>query len=173
MNAMPATGNAEGFLEVNHIGITVGSISEGVRWYVDVLGAQALCEPLLGSTSTPGAARRREIFGERWREMRVAHLVTFNGTGLELFEFVEPRGQAPADSFTYWQYGYHHLGLRVNDVEATSERIAANGGHRRSAVHDIGHGSRICYCADPWGNVIELVDRPYSELADESALVQH
>jgi predicted enzyme related to lactoylglutathione lyase len=43
--------------------------------------------------------------------------------------------------------------------------ISDSGGRARTEVYDVHGGIFICYCEDPWGNVIELVSRPYAELS--------
>jgi predicted enzyme related to lactoylglutathione lyase len=45
------------------------------------------------------------------------------------------------------------------------ERIVAAGGKQRTAIYDVHGGAYICYCEDPWGNVVEVVSVRYRTLS--------
>jgi len=150
---------------MNHVGVCVGDIDAAVAWYTEVLGLLLLDGPMDCDTTTAGASRRKEVFGERWASMRLAHLLTANSCGLELFQFIEPRAFRPSENFEYEKFGPNHLAFTVADFDAAHARIIASGGRARTAVHDVNDNTLICYCEDPWGNVIEIVSRPYAELS--------
>jgi predicted enzyme related to lactoylglutathione lyase len=151
-------------LKINHIGITVSDIDAAVDWYSSVFDLTVLVPAHDATTETDGAARRRDVFGAAWKHMKLAHLADRDGVGFELFQFVEPPVIATEDGFDYWNIGISHIALTVDDLESTIDRIAAGGGRARSSVHDLPSGVRICYCADPWGTVIELVSGSYAQL---------
>jgi catechol 2,3-dioxygenase-like lactoylglutathione lyase family enzyme len=153
---------------INHVGITVGDIDAAVDWYVTVFGLRLLAGPAHCDMTTAGADRRVDVFGERWRGMKLAHLETDNGAGIELFEFLDPGVESPTDTFRYWEIGPHHLALTVADFDGTLDRLLARGGRQRSEIHEVQEGPRICYCADPWGNVVEIVSTTYDELSTAS-----
>jgi hypothetical protein len=44
-------------------------------------------------------------------------------------------------------------------------RLLDAGGRQRTAVYDVHGGALICYCEDPWGNVVEIVSTTYRDLA--------
>jgi predicted enzyme related to lactoylglutathione lyase len=152
--------------EVNHIGVTVTDIDAAVQWYGTVFGLEVMAGPMNCSVHTIGAERRRQVFGDKWGAMKLAHLMTSNGAGIELFQFVEPPVEALEDNFTYWQVGPHHIGLTVDDFDSTLQRLRDHGGTQRTAVFDVYDGAFIAYCSDPWGNTIELVSKSYRDLAD-------
>jgi len=150
---------------MNHVGLTVGDIDKAIRWYQDTFGLILLVGPLHCDTATAGAARRNEVFGSQWAGMKLAHMLTDNGCGLELFEFVIPKGEPPGNNFQYWKYGASHIAFTVDDFDRTLEMITSTGGRARTQVHDVHGGIFICYCEDPWGNVIEIVSGPYGRLS--------
>lgn len=156
--------------DINHVGITVGDIDTAIGWYGDVFGLELLDGPLLCDTTTVGAARRAEVFGPRWRGMKLAHMITANGGGVELFQFIEPEVVVPDEKFAYWQVGPHHLALTVDDFAAVLSRIVETGGVQRTAVYDVHGGSLVCYCEDPWGNVVEIVSTGYRDLSAATAV---
>jgi len=150
---------------MNHIGLTVGDIDAAVQWYAKVFGLRLLDGPMVCDTTTSGADRRRDVFGERWRGMKLAHMLTANGCGVELFQFLEPEARKPGESFAYWRFGVHHIAFTVDDFDAALGRICDNGGRARTSVYDVHGQTFICYCEDPWGNVLEIVSRSYAELS--------
>jgi catechol 2,3-dioxygenase-like lactoylglutathione lyase family enzyme len=156
--------------DVNHVGITVGDIRLAVDWYVEVFGLELLDGPMHCDTTTAGAERRADVFGAKWGAMKLAHLGTPNGGGIELFEFVEPPVQKPEENFAYWRMGPHHVALTVSDFNGTLDRILAKGGRQRSGVYDVHGGAFICYCEDPWGNIVEIVSKSYRELSAATAV---
>lgn len=156
--------------EMNHVGVTVPDIETAIEWYVTALGLELLAGPLRCDLTTRGADRRTNVFGQRWRGMKLAHLVTKNGAGLELFEFIDPVVVTPDETFPYNQVGPHHLAFTVDDFDATLRAILENGGVQRSKVFDVNDGELICYCQDPWGNVVEIVSKDYVDLATATAI---
>ena len=60
--------------------------------------------------------------------------------------------------------GISHVAITVEDLEGTIAKITELGGRARSGIHETPSGTRICYCADPWGTAIELVTSSYAAL---------
>ena len=156
--------------ELNHVGITVGDIAAAIDFYVGALDLELVDGPLHCDTGTSGAQRRADVFGARWAGMELAHLVATNGAGVELFQFIEPAVVAPAHEFEYWRMGPHHVAFTVPDVRSAVDRIVAAGGRQRTDVHDVHNGALICYCQDPWGNVVEVVSTSYRTLSAATAV---
>lgn len=149
----------------DHIGITVGDLDAAVRLYTDVFDLDVLVEAQTATLATAAGDRRRDVFGPRWGAMRIAHLATRGGgIGIELFEFLEPATVAPATAFAYWERGISHICFTVDDLEAAIEKLMAFGGRQRSQIHTVWPGTRVCYCEDPWGVVIELSSRDYHHI---------
>lgn len=83
-------------MRVNHIGVTVGDLDAAVAFHRDVFGLDVLVGPETAQVGAPGTRGRLDICGERWRDMRIAPLADENGTGVELFQFVEPPSRRTA-----------------------------------------------------------------------------
>ena len=150
-------------METNHVGITVGDLDAAITFYTSVFDLQVLVGAETASTQTPGADRRADVFGDRWKKMRIAHLATDSGMGIELFEFIDPAVVQPDEHFEYWRIGLSHLSFTVPDLEASIEAFVAAGGVARTAIHEVREGCRVCYCKDPWGTAIELSSGTYPE----------
>lgn len=150
-------------MNLNHIGVTVGDLDQAIEFYTSVFDLELLVGAELADKTTPGADRRAQVFGDHWGAMRLAHLVDGNGTGVELFEFIEPAMVYPEQHFDYWRMGVSHLAFTVEDIDATAAALEAAGGEVRTDVHTVLPGCLIRYCMDPWGNALELSTGTYSQ----------
>jgi catechol 2,3-dioxygenase-like lactoylglutathione lyase family enzyme len=131
-----------------HVGVTVTDLDAAVRWYGDVLGLDPIGPAVeVRAHEGHGGAVAADVFGPRFGRFRQAHLATANGAALELFEFAEPAAALP------------HFCLATPSIDAVVERIVGAGGRRRTArIWELfaGEPYRMCYCEDPFGNVVEL-----------------
>jgi catechol 2,3-dioxygenase-like lactoylglutathione lyase family enzyme len=143
---------------VTHVGIGVPRLEAAIRWYRDVLGLQPL-----GSRTRVHANRGHagivasDVLGPGFDSFSQAHLAGANGVALELFEFDR--------ALEEWR-GIFHVCFAADDVARTAERIAANGGRQTSRVWPIFEGEPYltCYCADPFGNVLELYSHSHERV---------
>jgi catechol 2,3-dioxygenase-like lactoylglutathione lyase family enzyme len=132
-------------LALAHAGLAVPDLARAVEWYGRALG----CTVMHGPVRVPGHdAQVRDVLGKDVGDFRQAHLRTPGGLVLELFELGAPARYE----------GLFHLCLLAPDIALRAEAIVEAGGRRTSRLwpHRPGAASRLCYCADPFGNVIEL-----------------
>lgn len=153
-------------MTMNHVGISVPDIEGAVAWYRDVLGCQLLVPPVEATNDgTHFGNVVKDIFGDKFESVLMAHLVTADGIGIELFQFIEPKTVVPANTFEYWRGGIFHICLTAPNIEEVSQRIGANGGKVLSQVWKL-YGNKeykAVYCQDPWGTVVELCSRRYEQ----------
>lgn len=153
-------------MRMNHIGLSVPDIDAAVKWYVEVLGCYLLVPPVDAKNDGSHFGHVvKDIFGERFEAVKMAHLSTADGVGIELFQFIEPKTEVPANTFEYWRGGIFHFCLTAVDIEAVAERIGANGGKVLSKVWKLWQNKeyKAVYCQDPWGTIVELCSRPYEQ----------
>lgn len=170
-------------IAVNHVAVCVTDIRKAMEWYRDVLGMTVLCEPIQISssgeihTSEEGSSAEeprtdpqlsrlvKQVFGPRMQKFLICHVASANGVGIELFQFLEPQSVRSDDNFEYWKTGFFHIAITDPRVAELAERIAGNGGKKRTDVLEIAQGSdkRICFCEDPFGNVIEIYSHSYEQ----------
>lgn len=150
---------------LGHIGLAVSDIDEAFEWYRDVMGFTPVMEPETVEAGVGHFGRlAQDATGEDFGEMQIAHMATGNHVGFELFEFegVEHNDPDPTAA------GLSHFCLQDPNVEQTVERIVEHGGEQLSSkVWDIFPDTpeyRMCYCADPWGNILELHSRGYEHM---------
>ena len=141
---------------LNHVALTVADLDAAVSWYASVFGFEVLAGPVefeIGATDEGSSLP--DVFGKRFRKLRMCWMATGGATGFELFEFVDPRTEE-RPSFEYWKTGLMHFAVTVGDVEEVANRIDASGGRRVSKVWPWYEGHEFTYCQDPWGNIVEL-----------------
>jgi catechol 2,3-dioxygenase-like lactoylglutathione lyase family enzyme len=153
---------------INHVGLSVPDIELAVSWYRDVLDFCVLLPPTLITQSDDIAA---DVFGPRFRHMYIAQLSSGADCGLELFQFIVPEYERPADNFRYWEGGFFHICVTRPDVEELAKRIAKTGGRVRGsrvwamdlAESTVAPGPYLTiYCEDPFGNIVEIFSHTHS-----------
>lgn len=158
---------------MNHVGITVSDIDAGVKWYQELFGCTVLMEPV--ATEEDGsyfAEIVADIFGAGFEKMMLAHLITGDGVGIELFQFCKPKSERPEDNFEYWKTGIFHICMTDPEIEDMAKRIDQSGGKQRSKVWLLWPDKpyKVCYCEDPWGNIIEINSHSYEQIWSNYAL---
>jgi catechol 2,3-dioxygenase-like lactoylglutathione lyase family enzyme len=150
-------------LAFNHVGITVPDIDRAVDWYCSVLGFRLIFRRLM--QYQPQVPEVREIFGPRFERAYQAHLLSANGVGIELFQFLDPAVAASNDNFQYWRTGIFHICITDPDLDELVARIVAGGGRQRTKIWSFlpGRPYRLVYCEDPFGNIIEAFSHSYAE----------
>jgi catechol 2,3-dioxygenase-like lactoylglutathione lyase family enzyme len=153
---------------VNHVGAGVADIERAIRWYREVLGFTLL----KGPTEVPAgsgyrANEARDVLGQDFNAMLLAHMVSANGIGIELFQLLDPPHDRREPSLEYWKSGFFHICVTDPNIEELATRIAASGGRQRSKIWRINPETevyRLCYCEDPFGNIIEIYTHNYETM---------
>jgi predicted enzyme related to lactoylglutathione lyase len=148
-----------------------------MRWYRDVIQMTILVEPMEITTYEKEEEKNYDphlatlmttIFGPRLGKVRICHMSSANGVGIELFQFIEPAAQSRQEeetNFEYWKTGYFHIALTEPNIEELADKIASTGGKRRTNVMELvpGSGRKFCFCEDPFGNIIEIYSHSYQQ----------
>lgn len=153
-------------LAVNHIGITVPDIDAAINWYGKVFDFHCIMGPRVLRADSAATAETSSILGPEFGMAFQAHLLSANGVGLELFEFIKPPIEAAESGLGYRRRGPWHVCFTHPDVADGVQRVVANGGTQISPVADFvpGRPWQLVYCADPWGTVLELMSHSYAEV---------
>lgn len=152
---------------VNHIAVSVTDLDKAVKWYQDVLGFTVINGPvefeaddsLLGTVV-------KDIHGPSFKKMRAVWLSSGNQVGIEIFEYLDPKAQRrTTDNFEYWKSGFIHICITDPNIDELCRKISENGGKQRSKIWDISPGkeSKIAFCEDPFGNIIEIYTHSYEQ----------
>jgi len=122
-------------MNIEHIGIYSQDPAALAAWYSRVLGLHEV----------------RRI--EREGRPPVVFLQGATGVVVEVLPAVSPGAPRRLDA-----PGYSHLGIVVDDIEGTRDRLADEG-IELTGVRATSNGWTIGYLTDPEGNIIELVER--------------
>ncbi len=147
----------------SHIGLSVPDLDAAVKFYSEVMGFYVLMQPseIVEDDSAIGVMCT-DVFGPGWKHLRIAHLSTADGIGIELFEFAG--NHAPEDNFAFRRHGTFHFAIQDPDLEGLLEKIIAAGGKQRMPVREYFPGEkpyRMVYVEDPFGNIFELYSHSY------------
>jgi catechol 2,3-dioxygenase-like lactoylglutathione lyase family enzyme len=151
---------------VAHLGVTVSDLDRAIEWYSDVLGMEVLVPPIELSSDDPRIGDQiADVFGGAVR-FRQAHMIAAGGVALELFEFSEPETERDPE-MPYWRTGVWHICVYGRDIDQIVERVRLHGGVVRSSkIWEVvpGEPYRMCYCEDPFGNVIEVYSHSHEDV---------
>jgi len=154
-------------MKMNHIGIMVGNMDKAVEFYTQALGLNIV----MGNTKV---VEEREsaigrmciaVFGEGFKGFNIAHLVTTDGIGVELFEMKERQNKHQVD---FSRIGIFHFCLQTDDFQGVIERTEKLGGKVRMDImryhpEDGNKPAKMVYLEDPFGNLFELYSHTYEE----------
>lgn len=149
---------------LNHVGLVVPDLDAALAWYREVLGFELLTAPVEMRADDPQLGEALvSMLGPRVRAFRIAHLTMGGGVGLQLFQFIDP-APLPAEGSVFSRTGFSHICVTAPDIEALADEIAARGGRRSPVFRSIpGRPYAAAYCADPWGNAVEINSHDYAE----------
>jgi catechol 2,3-dioxygenase-like lactoylglutathione lyase family enzyme len=130
----------------DHVGISVPDLEAAIDWYCKALDLTAAPE-----FAIPGT------------DLRGVMLLHESGYRIELLHRPGALPGLDADSplEAAGTLGYGHICLCVDDVDAEFRRLIDAGATERMAPQPAPRpGARMSFVADPYGNLIELLDRP-------------
>lgn len=154
-------------MKMNHIGIMVGDMDQAVEFYTEVLGLRVIMHNTKVIEERESAIGRMciAVFGEGFEGFNIAHLVTTDGIGVELFE-MKKRDQRHDLNFA--RLGIFHFCLQTDDFESVMQKTEQYGGKVRMDVmryhpEDDTKPAKMVYLEDPFGNLFELYSHSYEE----------
>jgi catechol 2,3-dioxygenase-like lactoylglutathione lyase family enzyme len=153
---------------INHVGVGVADLDAAVEWYTTIMGFSVVKQGFF-VTSDGGydGDMAVNVLGKTFRKMRMAHLAAANGVGFEIFQLIDPPHERKTQSLEYWKNGFFHICVTDPNVEELVESITLHGGKQLSRIWLIEPeqpGFRMCYCEDPFGNILEIYSHNYEML---------
>ncbi|CAG19857.1 VOC family protein [Photobacterium profundum] len=154
-------------MKMNHVGIMVGDMDKAVEFYTNALGLQVVMGNTKVEEERETAIGRMcvAVFGEGFKGFNIAHLVTTDGIGVELFEMKERQERHEVD---FSRIGIFHFCLQTDDFHGVIERTENFGGKVRMDImryhpEDNNKQAKMVYLEDPFGNLFELYSHTYEE----------
>jgi catechol 2,3-dioxygenase-like lactoylglutathione lyase family enzyme len=88
----PSSQHYQYHLTINHVAVSVLDLNKAVKWYTEVLGFNLVKPPMEGIADDSYLGKLfQDIFGKRFKKLKLSHLSFGNQVGLEVFEFIDPR----------------------------------------------------------------------------------
>ena len=147
---------------MSHIGLSVPNLEAAVKFYHDVMGWYIIMPPTkIKKDDSDIGIMCTDVFGESWTEFKIAHTVTSNGIGVEIFEFPD---NEPAGEFNFNRTVLFHFSIQDPDIEGIVKTIVEHGGKQRMPIREYYEGEkpyRMCYVEDPFGIVFEVYSHSY------------
>ncbi len=154
-------------MKMNHVGIMVGDMDKAVEFYTKALGLNIVMNNTKVVEERESAIGRMciAVFGEGFKGFNIAHLVTSDGIGVELFEMKERQERHEVD---FSRLGIFHFCLQTDDFAGAIERTEQFGGKVRMDImryhpEDENKQAKMVYLEDPFGNLFELYSHTYEE----------
>lgn len=156
----------------SHIGLSVPDLEAAVKFYHEVMGWYIVMAPtkVKEEVDTAIGIMCQDVFGKGYEDFKIAHMVTSNGIGVEMFEFKQNEGERPV--FNHVKTGLFHFSIQDPDIEGLVAKIVANGGKQRMAIREYYPGEKpykMCYVEDPFGIVFEIYTHSYEVTYSQGA----
>ncbi|MFT4210515.1 MAG: VOC family protein [Microbacterium sp.] len=133
-------------VEFDHVGLSVPDLGAATAWYCETLGLTAAPEFAVPGTDLRGVMLLHEPSGYR---LELLHRAS-----------AHPGMQPTSAEDAAGTHGYGHICLRVADVRREFARLLAAGAtSRKDPSPSPRPGATVSFVADPWGNLIEVIDR--------------
>ncbi|WP_178083915.1 MULTISPECIES: VOC family protein [Pseudomonas] len=146
-----------GAVVVDHIGLSVSSLEEAVKFWTEAMGFEVVRKGEMGGDFL------REVTGVDDPRCRMALVVSPSGFPIELLEYstASTLGRAPGSAGAI---GAAHIAVRVENIDVTVEKIRAHGWEIKGSSQAIPGGPRagtvVAYISGPDGITIELMQSP-------------
>jgi len=154
-------------MKMNHVGIMVGDMDKAVEFYTNALGLKLVMAntKVIEERETAIGRMCIAVFGQGFKGFNIAHLVTADGIGVELFEMKE---RAERHEVDFSRLGIFHFCLQTDNFKSAIEKTKQFGGKVRMDImryhpEDDDKLAQMVYLEDPFGNLFELYSHSYEE----------
>ncbi|KAB0464126.1 glyoxalase [Vibrio kanaloae] len=156
-------------MKMNHVGIMVGDMDKAVEFYTKALGLRVVMNNTKVMEERESAIGRMciAVFGEGFKGFNIAHLVTSDGIGVELFEMVDREERHNVD---FSRLGIFHFCLQLpkEQFHSAIKRVEEFGGKVRMDImryhpEDELKQAQMVYLEDPFGNLFEFYSHTYED----------
>ena len=154
-------------MKMNHIGIMVGDMDKAVSFYTQALGLKIVMSntKVIEERETAIGRMCIAVFGQGFSGFNIAHLVTLDGIGVELFEMKNRQDRHKVD---FSRLGIFHFRLQSDNFNEVIKNTIKLGGKVRMDImryhpEDDNKPAKMVYLEDPFGNLFELYSHTYEE----------
>ena len=118
---------------MSHVGIMVGEMAKAVEFYTKALGLDIVMDEseVVEEQKTAIGKMCITVFGEGFKGFNIAHHVTEDGVGFELFEMKEREERHHVD---FSKIGIFHFSLETDDFQEVIDKVEQYGGKVRMDI---------------------------------------
>lgn len=143
---------------LRHVGIYVQDIEKLEKFYVEAFRMTVIC-----SKAADANELLDELLERQGSKIFTTKLITEYGKRIgtgDMVELIKVQGcTQEAFQHSVYQIGTAHLAFGVTNMEETLRRIQNLNGVQKTRVRQMENGNKLCFCTDPEGNWIELIER--------------
>jgi catechol 2,3-dioxygenase-like lactoylglutathione lyase family enzyme len=153
-------------ISINHIAISVPDVEKGLKWYQEVMGFTIVRGPVeLTSDNIQVGKALNNIFGSKFKKLRIVWMSSANNIGVEIFQFIQPKQLIKKKQIEYWSGGVIHIAVTERNIEDLLSRVAKTGGKQISKIWELDPKKhhKLVFCSDPFGNIIEIYSHSFEQ----------
>ena len=142
-------------LQLRHIGVYVNDLEGMSSFYKDVFHMFVICENLKQED-----ALIKDLLKQKY--VKATKLITEYGknTGSgDMLELLHCAKENKEVSPFISDNGVVHMCFSVDNIESTVKNIILHLGKQCTEIHNMDNGNKCCFCQDPEGNWLELIER--------------
>jgi len=154
-------------MKMSHVGIMVGEMDKALEFYTKALDLEIIMgkSEVMEERETAIGKMCIAVFGTGFKGFNIAHLVTKDDIGFELFEMKDREEKHNVD---FSKIGIFHFCLETDDFQGVIEKVEQYGGKVRMDImryhpEDDNKPYKMVYLEDPFGNLFELYSHSYRE----------
>ena len=153
-------------ISINHIAISVPDVEKGLKWYQEVMGFTIVRGPVeLTSDNIQVGKALNNIFGSKFKRLRIVWMSSANNIGVEIFQFIQPKQLIKKKQIEYWSGGVIHIAVTERNIEDLLSRVTKTGGKQISKIWELDPKKhhKLVFCSDPFGNIIEIYSHSFEQ----------
>ena len=147
---------------IRHIGIYVRDIELMEQFYINVFDMHIICscekdssplfDELLGiNNASICTSKLITPYGKQAGQGDMIELVRVINEGFYINDVITEK--------SIYDIGNSHIAIGVSDIVSTVDRIVEYGGKKNTSIYKMKNGNDCCFCNDPEGNWLELIQR--------------
>jgi len=107
----------------------------------------------------------KNIFGSKFKKLRIVWMSSANNIGVEIFQFIQPKQLIEKKQFEYWSGGVIHIAVTERDIEDLLSKVTKTGGKQISKLWELDPKKhhKLVFCSDPFGNIIEIYSHSFEQ----------
>ena len=153
-------------ISINHIAISVPDLEKGLKWYQEVMGFTIVRGPVeLTSDDIQVGKALKNIFGSKFKKLRIVWMSSANNIGVEIFQFIQPKQLNEKKQVEYWSGGVIHIAVTERNIDIYCLRLPKLEENKLVKLWELDPKKhhKLVFCSDPFGNIIEIYSHSFEQ----------